>query len=32
MAVTCDDDWLFHHVDTVTLHEILEQVEDFLSP
>lgn len=32
VAVAGDDDWLFHHVDAVALHQILKQVEDFLGP
>lgn len=32
VAVAGDDDWLFHHIDAVALHQILEKVEDFLSP
>lgn len=32
VAVAGDDDWLFHHIDAVALHQILKEVEDFLSP
>lgn len=32
VAVPCDDDRLFCHIDAVTLHEVLQQVEDFLCP
>lgn len=32
VAAPCDDDWLLHHIDAVTLHEVLQQVEDVLCP
>lgn len=32
VAVAGDDDRLFHHIDAVALHQILEEVEDFLGP
>lgn len=32
VAVAGDDDWLFHHIDAVALHQILEEIEDFLGP
>lgn len=32
VAVAGDDDRLFHHIDAVALHQILKEVEDFLSP
>lgn len=32
VAVASDDDWLFHHIDAVALHQILKEVEDFLGP
>lgn len=31
MTVPGDDNRLFHNVDTVTLHQVLEQVKDLLS-
>lgn len=32
MAIAGNDDWLFHYVDAVALHQILKEVEDFLGP
>lgn len=32
VAVPSDDNWLLQHVDAVTLHEVLQQVEDVLCP
>lgn len=32
VAVAGNDDWLFHHIDAVALHQILKEVEDFLGP
>ena len=32
VTVAGDDDWLFHHIDAIALHQILKQVEDLLGP
>lgn len=32
VAVAGNDDWLFHHIDAVALHQILKEVEYFLGP
>lgn len=32
VAVPSDDDRLFQHADAVTVHEVLQQIEDVLRP